>query len=136
MPCRAVNFHYRTRMRLTLDNLDATNVVTRLGPEGVQVGNTLLTRSAVFNAATLVTDWPVTDANTLDMDALAPALALEPEILVLGTGSRILFPGPELYAALAERGIGLEVMDTASACRTYNVLAGEGRPVVAALILP
>jgi uncharacterized protein len=72
----------------------------------------------------------------LDRDALVPALAMSPEILILGTGERLQFPASALYAELAGRGIGLEVMDTAAACRTYNVLVNEDRPVVAALILP
>ena len=61
--------------------------------------------------------------------------ALEPEIVLLGTGSRLRFPHPRLTAALARARIGLEVMDVQAACRTYNILAGEGRHVLAALLL-
>ena len=60
---------------------------------------------------------------------------LEPEIVILGTGERQRFPGPELRAALAASGAGVEVMDTRAACRTYNILASEGRKVVAAIVL-
>ena len=62
-------------------------------------------------------------------------LALEPEIVVLGSGTRQRFPELQLLAALLSRGIGCEVMDTGAACRTYNVLASEDRRVVAALLL-
>ena len=74
-------------------------------------------------------------------DALAEAdfdqvKALSPEIVLLGTGTRQRFPHPRLYRALTDAGIGVEVMDTAAAARTYNIIAAEGRRVAAALILP
>jgi uncharacterized protein len=123
-------------MRLTLDTPTGANLVTRLGPEGIRVGERWLCRSFIMSAAVLHEDWSVTDPSQVALATLAPALALEPEILVLGTGDRISFPEAAVFAALAERGIGLEVMDTPAACRTYNVLVGEERPVVAALVLP
>lgn len=123
-------------MRLTLDTPTGINLVTHLGPDGIRVGERALTRSFIVSAAELREEWAVTDPGGLSLESLAPALALGPEILVLGTGDRICFPASQVFAALAERGIGLEVMDTAAACRTYNVLVGEERPVVAALILP
>lgn len=122
-------------MRLTLDNRPGANLVTRVGPAGIQVGEDFLGASFIVSPDELLHHWPVRDVAALDLAALAPALALQPEILVLGTGSAIRFPAPALFAALAAQGIGLEVMDTAAACRTYNVLAGEERAVVAAIIL-
>lgn len=123
-------------MRFTLDRHPTANLVTYVGPDGIRVGEHYLTRSVILSAAELVGHWPVHDVQALDETALAPALALRPEILILGTGAHILFPDASLFAALAHRGIGLEVMNTAAACRTYNVLVNEDRPVVAALILP
>jgi uncharacterized protein len=63
-------------------------------------------------------------------------VALKPEVVIYGSGPRLVFPPAALTRVLFERRIGLETMDTAAACRTYNVLASEGRSVVAALILP
>jgi len=60
---------------------------------------------------------------------------LRPELVLFGSGARLRFPRPEWLQALMEQRIGLETMDTAAACRTYNILAGEGRHVVAALLL-
>jgi len=62
-------------------------------------------------------------------------LALRPELVVFGSGIRHRFIAPSLVRCLIERGIGVEMMDTAAACRTYNILAGEGRSVLAALLL-
>lgn len=123
-------------MRFTLEKPPGANLFTGVGPGRVRVGEQWFSCSLVVSAAQLVPDWPAASAATLDLEGLAPALQLAPEILVLGTGDRIRFPDGALFAALAARGIGLEVMDTAAACRTYNVLVNEDRPVVAALILP
>jgi uncharacterized protein len=123
-------------MRFTLDQHPTANLVTYVGPDGIRVGEHYITGSVILSAAELIGHWPVHDVAALDEAALAPALALGPEILILGTGERILFPDASLFAALARQGIGLEVMNTAAACRTYNVLVNEDRPVVAALILP
>jgi uncharacterized protein len=71
----------------------------------------------------------------ISLQSLQPALDLEPEILLLGTGARTMFPEPALLAELSRRRIGFEAMDTAAACRTYNVLAHEDRAVVAALLI-
>lgn len=123
-------------MQFHLDQHATANLITHVGPDGIRVGQHLITRSAIVSATALIPDWPVTTIQALDWEALAPALSLAPEILILGTGARAVFPAPGLYAELASRGIGLEAMDTAAACRTYNVLVHEDRPVVAALILP
>ena len=61
--------------------------------------------------------------------------ANQPELVIFGSGQRLRFPSPGLLRGLIERGIGVETMDTMAACRTYNILAGEGRKVVAALLL-
>jgi uncharacterized protein len=75
-------------------------------------------------------------ADPLDAASLAPALAEKTamRVLILGTGERQVFPAPEVRRAFAQAGVALEPMDTGAACRTYNVLLGEGRPVGAALI--
>lgn len=123
-------------MQFTLDQHPTANLVTYIGPDGIRIGQQRITRSFILSATEVISDWPVYTAEALDREALAPALALGPEILILGTGERAWFPAAVLYAELASHGIGLEVMDTAAACRTYNVLVNEDRPVVAALILP
>jgi uncharacterized protein len=89
----------------------------------------------VISPRRLIEDWPVGDAALLAEEALEAALELAPEILLLGTGERQVFPPPRIYALLASRGVGFEVMDNGAACRTYNVLLAEGRNVALALIL-
>ncbi len=82
-----------------------------------------------------VSEWAVRDCAQISLESLAAALAQQPDILVIGTGERQQFPPLQLYGQLAELGVGLEVMDTSAACRTFNVLVLEDRKVAAALLL-
>jgi uncharacterized protein len=99
------------------------------------VNDRTLTASFIIAPDTLVDDWVVRDATTLTPADLAPLLALEPELIVLGTGAAQAFPPPETLAACLSHGIGLEAMTNAAAARTFNVLAGEGRRVVAGFVI-
>ncbi|MEJ2514764.1 MAG: Mth938-like domain-containing protein [Gammaproteobacteria bacterium] len=123
-------------MRITLDRHPSANLVTGVRPGEVRVGDQAITRSAILSADRIIRDWPVASRDDIDRDALEPALALEPEVLLVGTGARLEFPAGALVAELARRGVGLEFMDTAAACRTYNILINEDRQVVAALVIP
>ena len=80
-------------------------------------------------------DWPVSDMTSLKAEHLQPLLALEPEVLLLGTGRQHQFPDVALLTPVHAANIGYEVMDSQAACRTYNLLRGEGRRVVAGIIL-
>ncbi|NSL54371.1 Mth938-like domain-containing protein [Uliginosibacterium aquaticum] len=79
--------------------------------------------------------WAVAGFAALDAASLAAACALQPAVLLIGTGVRQRFPAPAVLRPLIEARIGFEIMDTGAACRTYNLLASEGRRVAAALIL-
>ncbi len=108
--------------------LACTDTEVRLRDRAYQ-GSVIVTRGQVIDG------WrpPAIDALTIgDFESL---LALGPEVVLLGTGSRQHLPRLELYADFAARGIGLEVMDNRAACRTYNVLLGEFRDVAVALML-
>lgn len=78
--------------------------------------------------------WPVERFEALQEYHFALLAELAPELVIFGSGSRLRFPMPALLRPLIERRIGIETMDTAAACRTYNVLMGEGRCIVAALL--
>ncbi len=95
-----------------------------------------LTRSFIIAPNQLIEDWPVTDVNRLDAASMDALLALKPEVVILGTGAAQGFPPAEAMAACLQRGIGIECMTNAAAARTFNVLAGEGRRVVAGFLLP
>jgi uncharacterized protein len=101
----------------------------------VLVNERALTQSCVVSPETLLEHWPVTDARTMQPADLDPLLALQPELVLLGTGATQVFPQAAVLATCLGRGIGLEVMSNAAAARTYSVLAGEGRRVVAGFML-
>lgn len=81
-------------------------------------------------------DWKVQNLEALVHANIEDLAALKPELVLLGTGDVLRFPDPRLLVTLTHAGIGAEVMDTRAACRTYNILAEEGRNVAAALIIP
>ncbi len=122
-------------MRITLDRPGSANSISAYRPGVVTIAGVEYDHSLLVSADRLVPDWPVMSAAELDAERLAEALALGPEILILGTGRRLRFPEPALYASVAASGTGFEVMDTAAACRTFNILLSEDRQVAAALIL-
>lgn len=100
-----------------------------------QINELALTRSFVVSPKRLIKDWAPQRISELCADDLGVVIDLNPELVLLGTGKTLEFPSPALTEALYSKGIGLEIMDTAAACRTYNVLMYEEREVVAALML-
>ncbi|HKR35593.1 MAG TPA: Mth938-like domain-containing protein [Steroidobacteraceae bacterium] len=122
-------------MRLTDDRIAGAFLVRSYAPGEVRVGDAVLHRSCLISAERLIDDWRPQTLDELSEADLAAVFALQPEIVVLGTGTRQRFPDTRLLAAILARGIGCEVMDTGAACRTYNVLVSESRRAVAALFL-
>ncbi len=143
MSVRVVDIFYETAgelrygiaMKLTDEKIGGINLIRSYAAGEVRIGETLIQRSCLVKTDQLITDWrpqTVAEISIADMEAV---LALQPEVVVIGSGPRQQFPAPEILGALLSRGVGCEVMDTGAACRTYNVLASEGRTVVAALLL-
>ncbi len=112
------------------------NALTGYGPGFLEVNRARYSHPLLVMPARPVQAWPVPDVSALDAAAFESLLALEPELVLLGTGERQRFVHPRLYAALSGRRIGVEMMDTGAACRTYNILMSEGRQVLAALFAP
>ena len=94
-----------------------------------------LETSFVIAPDRLIGNWPVRDVTAMVPGDLEPLLALQPELVVLGSGATQQFPPPEVLGACLSRGIGLETMTNAAAARTFNVLASEGRRVVAGFVI-
>jgi uncharacterized protein len=94
-----------------------------------------ITKSFVISAESIVEDFPYTASDALDDAAVETILRLKPEVVLLGTGDRIVFPSQKILASFLKRGIGLETMDSAAAARTFNVLIEEGRKAVGVFLL-
>ena len=123
-----------TPLKLHLDNIYGVNLFTGYGEGYVMVNRQRHERNLVVLRDRLVTDWRPAGFDELESGDFALLAELAPEIVLLGTGAHLRFPRPELTRALMEARIGLEVMDTGAACRTYNILAAEERKVAAALL--
>lgn len=122
-------------MKLHLDRFEGANAFTGYGEGYVSINGRRHDDSLVVFADRLVEHWPVRAPAGITGTALA-FLAAEPlEIVLVGTGRRMHLLHPRHYAALSAARIGVEVMDTPAACRTYNILLAEGRKVAAALVL-
>lgn len=122
-------------MKLTDEKIAGIHLIRSYAPGEVRIGETVIRSSCLVKADQLIEDWRPQTVAELSVADLEVVLAMKPELVVLGSGPRQQFPAPEILSAVLSRGVGCEVMDTGAACRTYNILASEGRTVVAALLL-
>jgi uncharacterized protein len=122
-------------MKFQPDRLEGVNVISRHEAGSVWVNATAWSRSVLVPARGDARSWPVARFDELAAAHFEQLLAFEPELVIFGSGNRLRFVPPALQRALIERGIGVETMDTVAACRTFNVLATEGRAVAAALLI-
>ena len=121
-------------MKLKADRLEGQNAIARHSAEGVIVNGVEYRSSVLVPWRGDVVAWTAHDPASIDAGDFEAVAALAPELVVYGSGARIRFPRPAALRPLIDRRIGIETMDTAAACRTYNVLLAEGRSVVAALL--
>jgi len=117
------------------DRSEGVNTITRHDPSSIWVGTVSFAHSLLVPWKGEVQRWAPARIDELQVPHFEQALSLQPELVIFGSGARHRFVSPALLRCLIERGIGVETMDTAAACRTYNVLASEGRAVLAALLL-
>jgi uncharacterized protein len=138
--CGAPTFRVRgqpsddTHMKLHLETGAGRNLIHSYRAGTVVINQQVFARSLLVTPQSIVEWAPQRFADLAPAHFEAIAL-LQPEVVVLGTGLRLRFPSPIDTRALAEVGVGLETMDTGAACRTYNILMGEGRRVLAALLM-
>ena len=111
------------------------NVFTGHGVDYVQLGAVEYRENILVTPERIVTGWAPGGFDALTEADFAAVAGLGPEVVLLGTGATLRFPNPRLTRPLIEAGIGLEVMDTPALCRTFNILAAEGRKVAAAVLV-
>ena len=120
-------------MKLHLTRDPGLQLFSGYGPGFVAVNGVRYEKCVVVSPQA-VTEWIVSGFDALTLADFGFVESLNPEIVILGTGAAQRFPGRELMRALAAAGISVEIMDSRAACRTYNILANEGRKVVAAIL--
>ncbi len=121
-------------LKLHADTPTTQNTVTAYGPGFVEINRVRHTTNLIVTPDQ-VEPWPVASFETLDTASFERLRDLRSEVVLLGTGKRQRFPHPRLTRPLMDARVGLEVMDTQAACRTYNILAAESRKVAAALFV-
>jgi len=122
-------------MKFAQDSQDEGYVITAYDDNSVSVNGKVFERSLIVANTEFSEDWGVTSIDQLADEHIVQVLSFDPELIIIGTGSKLVFPPVEVYAAIIKQGIGVDFMDTHAACRTYNILMSEGRGVVAGLIL-
>ncbi|MCP3866726.1 MAG: Xcc1710-like domain-containing protein [Gammaproteobacteria bacterium] len=110
-------------------------VIHGYGEKELLIGETRYTRSLIIMPDKIIPEWRPQSPDQLQAEDFELLIEYGVDLIILGTGQRQMFPSPALYRSLIDAGTGFEFMTTPAACRTYNVLASEGRPVAAALIL-
>jgi uncharacterized protein len=123
-------------MDLSLEPTEGFLLIRRVGSHSITLLDREVAGSFLLTPDGTVASWAVDVARALDDSHVDEVLALKPELVILGTGERQVFPAAAFMAGFLRRGIGIEVMDNAAAARTYNLLASEGRRVVAGFLLP
>lgn len=122
-------------MKFHLENTSGIHIVQSYDASGVVINESRYTSSLILSPRRITENWPVRYIEEFDESACHGIADHGGEIVLLGTGARYRMVDPRFLAWFARHGMGLEVMDSRAACRTYNILAGEQRPVVAALVI-
>ena len=122
-------------MKFAEDHNDAQYKVTAYDTQGIYINGRLFERSVVLSPMDIIENWQPKVFSELQADHLEAFYRLKPEVIILGTGSKQVFPQPEILRYLTQEKIGFEIMDTQAACRTFNIIMAEGRNVVAGFFI-
>jgi uncharacterized protein len=122
-------------MKFAQDNQDEGYVITAYGENSISINGKSFKQSLIITRTKLNENWELSAVELLQADHINQILAFKPELIIIGTGDKLIFPAVEVYSGIIEHGIGVDFMDTRAACRTYNILMSEGRHIVAGLIL-
>jgi uncharacterized protein len=124
-----------TNMKFAQDSQDEGYVITAYGENSVSINGKSFNQSLIITQEKFDVNWGVATVELLQAAHIEQLLAFKPELIIIGTGNKLIFPAVEVYSDIIKHGIGVDFMDTRAACRTYNILMSEGRHVVAGLIL-
>jgi uncharacterized protein len=132
------SYQYREKirnMKFAQDSQDEGYVITAYDNESVTVNGKPFSQSMIIARTKLNENWDIDRIELLQPVHLDLILSFNPELIIIGTGGKLIFPPVQVYSNIIRHGIGVDFMDTGAACRTYNILMSEGRDVVAGLIL-
>ncbi len=122
-------------MKLQSDPHSGANTITGYVDGYIEINKIPFSHAVLLSSDGEILEWPVKSFEELSPADFSQMASLKPELIIIGTGKRQRFPKPELLKTLIDAKLGFEVMDSQAACRTYNILVGEGRQVLLALIV-
>jgi uncharacterized protein len=122
-------------VKLQSDPHSEANTITGYGDGYIEINKIPYSHAVLLSSDGEILEWGVKSFEDLNPADFTQMASLKPELIIIGTGKRQRFPKPELLKALIEAKVGFEVMDSQAACRTYNILVGEGRQVLLALVV-
>jgi uncharacterized protein len=126
---------YVAAMKFAEASTDGGHLILGYEPGRISVDGRSYTDGLIVSPERIVTGWGPEAAADLSAEHFQALVELDPQVIIVGTGQRQVFPDPRVYLAAMQRGLGVEIMDTGAACRTYNILMSEGRRVAAGLIM-
>ena len=121
-------------MKFSEESISQGYYVSGYDQHVIHVSGNPVTSSFIISTDQLIENWSPGSIEELCVDHFDQVIQLQPELVLLGTGAVLKFPAIEQYSCLIQQNIGVEIMDTFAACRTYNILSSEGRKVVAGII--
>jgi uncharacterized protein len=121
-------------MPLAEELITGRNSIQAYQSDQITINERNYKQSLILSATEIISPWPVSNIDELNPGHLQAIVDQKPEVVLLGTGEKQLFPDIDIIGYFANLGLGLEVMDTGAACRTFNILVAEDRQVVAAII--
>ena len=110
-------------------------MITAYDSDSIAINGKTFKQSLIITPKRLHENWEAGSVDQLQSIHIDNVLEFEPELIIIGTGNKLIFPAVEIYSRIIKRGIGVDFMDTGAACRTYNILMSEGRNVVAGIII-
>ena len=122
-------------MKLSEDYSAGSNIIRAYQENRIDINGKLFEKSLVVSNTRLIENWPLRQIDELQGQHLASLLEMNPEVILIGTGSKLVFPPVSSYAPIIKQGIGIEFMDSGAACRTFNILVSEDRSVAAGIII-
>lgn len=122
-------------MLISEDKNTSQFIIRRYEPGSLVINENTYTKSVIVSSSQFIEDWPPQDFRSLALHHFEKILQATPRILLLGTGEKLCYPPTDFLQPFYDKGIGVEVMNTSAACRTFNVLVAEGRNVMAALLI-
>ncbi len=112
----------------------SSEILEESAPASGKFQEEILENSFILTSNSLIKDWSPKSITDLNAQHAEQLISLQPEVIILGTGHSICFPDQSWMASFYQNGIGLEIMDTGAACRTFSILASDGRNVAAAMM--